>query len=132
MMKNKMLNRRFVGLELSKTVVSISQLVETVDNYILNSYNLDQLTQNIFIYGISENLFVGREVIGTDSQLKHHSELILKDFPASFFELLEVEINSFQEAVDIAKQRDFDFFRIELDFNNLFKAKIYFLESLEK
>jgi len=103
---NKLMNRRHI-YQITNHWNDLTLALENVDNYIHHSKALSYSTANIIVYGVvgdGNQLLVGREVVGVESDLKHHTEIFLKDYQYTKTKTRESEFNSYDELSELLKQ----------------------------
>jgi hypothetical protein len=94
---NKLLNRRFIYLE-HVSLEKIPLTLEEVDNFVKYSKALELSSESTFIYGdFSGNYKVGREVVGHDSDLAHHDNILVVDYPIQSYNMLTFDFSSYED-----------------------------------
>ena len=105
--------------------------IENVDQELLQSSKLTQVSPFIILYGEeeSEELFGGREIIGYDGQYKHHEELLVKDYPEvtssqereyQFTDLVDLK----DKILSPLSELNFSQYRVEI--NHFETAKVFY------
>lgn len=131
---NRMQNRRHLYIEIPHSSTSFTKEIEIIDNYIEGAFNLDALASDIIIY-INRNdkyFMVGREIIGTDTEIKHHESLKIKDYGSASFDKTSFEIDSLPRVLEFFSKNEMDLCRVVLKSNDLFHADVYSFFNLEK
>lgn len=122
-------NTRLLYIPTVKNKISLSDTIEVIDNFLDSSLNMDSTSSDIFLYLLNQNeVFVGREVSGTDINLNENSILHLKDFRINNSEINTIEFNDFSDLfikLSKAAYSSSDTIRIKLNSNNIFQAEIY-------
>ncbi len=116
-MHNKFLNRRHVYLPALKFDGLVS-LIDMVDEYIEHSKPLDFTSEAVVIYGEgnTNEIDIGREVAGYDSQLKFHDQLMVKDYAAAdveFHTVLKIKAYSELSSFLVEHLAKYDYYRLE-------------------
>jgi hypothetical protein len=132
-MINKLENRRHVYIDLPDLETSFSVIIEEIDSYLEESFNLDTLSSDFIIYysrgGV---LMLGREVVGTDSQIKHHPSIKVKDYGPVECSTFNFTISSLKNLVSQIEENNIRQCRVKIKNKNLFQAEVYNFTSLEK
>jgi hypothetical protein len=130
---NKLEKRRHVYITQSELNDSIMVAIEEIDNYLEESFNLETLSSDIILYfSDAGNVMLGREVVGTDSQIKHHPKISVKDYDSISFDFSEIEITSLENLIMQIDSQSLGPCRVVIKNKNLFSASIYSFKSLEK
>ncbi len=95
--KKEILNRCFFGKRVEK-LDKVAIIIEQIDNLLATLPHVELALEEIVIYYIGENeLLVGREILGHNSDLKFHDDFELIDFPPMIAEQCELNISGYHE-----------------------------------
>lgn len=98
------LNRRHLFIR-EKGCESISVIIEKIDSYIASSKFLDFTTYDVVIYGNSwDELSIGREVLGYDSDIEFQESLELRDYPATLSKRVDFDAHNYYKLEEEVKK----------------------------
>lgn len=133
-----MINTRLVYIQQPQKSIRLAAVIEQVDNLLDEALYMEKLHQKMSLYGLvdSDEVYVGREVIGREENLYNHDIIKIQDFAANTSQKDYITYASFEELVnkakDLAKSHGHSHFRIQVDLDDFEGAEVYFFTNLEK